>query len=68
MLDALQIPKALVIIYVEGGGRRGVKAILDWLEGGLIFFLTINRGSSFLRFCKGSCLCFSKWDYFYKIN
>ena len=34
--------KGLVIIYVAGGGKKegggGVKAVLDWLEGGLIFF------------------------------
>ena len=37
--------KGLVIIYVEGGGGGegekkggGVKAISDWLEGGLNFF------------------------------
>ena len=33
--------KGLVIIYVGGGGGKkegGVKAVLDWLEGGLIFF------------------------------
>ena len=32
--------KELVIIYVGGGRekrRGGVKAVLDWLEGGLIF-------------------------------
>ena len=27
----------------EGGGG-GVKAVLDWLEGGANFFSTINRG------------------------
>ena len=34
--------KGLVIIYVKWGGgrekRRGVNAVLDWLEGGQFFF------------------------------
>ena len=39
MLDALQIPKGLVIIYVEGKKKGGVKAVLAWLEGGANFLL-----------------------------
>ena len=34
--------KGLVIIYVGGGeGKKkgGLKDVLDWLEGGLIFFI-----------------------------
>ena len=54
-----------------GGGEKeeGLKAVLDWREGGGKFpFKQLIGGSSFLRFCKGSCLCFCKWDYFYEIN
>ena len=39
--------KGPVIIYVERGGRekrRGVKAISDWLEEGLNFFIKKFRG------------------------
>ena len=49
------------------GKRRGFEAVSDWLEGGLIFLKQFIWGHLFVRFCKGSCLCFCKWDYFYKI-
>ena len=51
--------KGPVIIYLGGGGRGGVKAILDWLEGGLIFFRQLIRGLSFVRFCKGLVCAFA---------
>ena len=42
-----------VIIYVEGGGEEkkkggGVKAISDWLEGGVNLFIKKFRGVSSL--------------------
>ena len=41
-----------VIIYVEGGRKKrrggGVKAISDWLEGGLNLFIKKFRGVSSL--------------------
>ena len=45
----LLITKGPVIIYVEGGGG-GVKAMSDWLEGGLKFFIKkFRRGQQFDR-------------------
>ena len=47
---------------------KGGQGCFILARGGLIFS-TINRGGhEILRFCKGSCLCFCKWDYFYEIN
>ena len=43
-------------------GKTGKKGCFRLARGGGGFFKTINR------FCKGSCLCFCKWHYFYEIN
>ena len=59
---SFEYPRGPVIIYVEDGRvkRRGIKGVLDWLEGGANFFFKQLIGDhQFLGFARSLVCAFA---------
>ena len=58
---SFEYPKGPVIISVEDGRvkRRGIKADLDWLEGGANFFKQLIGDHQFLGFARSLFCAFA---------